>query len=407
MTGRFTFVRRGAGAVGVAAAVVLATVAPVSADPVTGTVLDDSTEGLNVNVGAEWLADLPTGLLGFRLSDGTTLGVYCVEIRTTIDYDQPMVEKDWADHPAADSPFTANQAAINWILHNGYPVVSTGQLASRLAGNGATLTGGLSDEEAIAGTQAAIWHLSDATDLDRENPVPGQAAAGRDVLALYDYLTGPDNVGIGEQPAASLKIEPDSLAGAAGQRIGPFTVRTNGSVEKLTADLPDGVRVVDESGAELDAAEIKDGTRLFIDVPAGAADGTASVALTATARVDTGRLFVGRDYADGAVTQSMIVAQAETSQVTATARGTWPDKPTEKTVDNAVDNPPDNPPDNTADDAVDNAVATEETAPEPQAKNASGLAETGASLLTPGLVGLALVGLGFVVLLVRRNRRHI
>jgi TQXA domain-containing protein/LPXTG-motif cell wall-anchored protein len=389
----------------VLAAVVLATAAPASADQVTGTVLDDSTAGLNVNVGAEWLADLPTELLGLRLSDGTTLDVYCVEISTTIDYEQPMVEKDWADHPAADSPFTANQAGINWILHNGFPVVSTDRLATRLAGAGATLTGGLSAEEAIAGTQAAIWHLSDATDLDRENPVPGQAAAGRDVLALYDFLTGPANVGIGAQPAPSLKIEPEVLSGAAGRRLGPFTVRTNGSVEKLTADLPDGVTVVDESGAKLDAAEIEDGTRLFVDVPAGAADGTAEVALTATARVETGRLFVGRDYGAGNVTQSLIVAQAESSQVTATARGTWPGGEPGQTADNAVGGPVD---DNAVDDnAVDNAVATEEPAPEPQAKNASDLAETGASLLTPGLVGLALVGLGFVVLLVRRNRRTV
>lgn len=388
MAGRFAFACRGVGVVGVVAAVVLVAAAPVSADPVSGTVLDDSTPGLNVNVGAEWLADLPTGLLGFRLSDGTTLGVYCVEIRTTIDYEQPMVEKDWADYPAADSPFTANQARINWILHNGYPVVGADQLATRLD---APLTGGLSDEEAIAGTQAAIWHLSDATDLNRENPVPGQAAAGRDVLALYDYLTGPDNVGIGEQPAASLEIEPDELSGVAGERIGPFTVRTNGSVEKLTADLPDGVTVVDESGAAPAAAAVKDGTRLFIDVPAGTADGTASLALTATARVETGRLFVGQDYGEGNVTQSLIVAASEPSQVTATARGAWPEKQTEnKQTENTVEN----------------AVATEETTPAPQAKNTSDLAETGASLLAPGLAGLALVGLGSVVLLVRRHRRH-
>jgi len=84
MAGRFTFARRIAGAVGTVA-VVLATAAPASADPVTGTVLDDSTPGLNVNVGAEELADLSTGLLGFRLSYGSTLGFYCVEIRTISD----------------------------------------------------------------------------------------------------------------------------------------------------------------------------------------------------------------------------------------------------------------------------------------------------------------------------------
>ena len=397
MAGRFAFVRRGVGAVGVVAAV-LVTAAPAAADPVSGTVLDDGTPGLNVNVGDDWLADLPTGLLGFRLSDGTTLGVYCVEIRTTIDYEQPMVEKDWADYPAADSPFTANQARINWILHNGFPVVGTEELASRL---GAPLTGGLSTEEAIAGTQAAIWHLSDATDLNRENPVPGQAASGRDVLALYDFLTGPDNVGIGAQPAASLGFEPDELSGAAGERIGPFTVRTNGSVEKVTADLPAGVTLVDERGAAPAAAAVKDGTRLFIDVPAGTADGTASVELTATARVETGRLFVGRDYGRGNATQSLIVAESETSQVTATARGAWPGT----TTGGTAENPADDTAENTPDDTVENAVATEET-PAPQAKNdsASDLAETGASLLTPGLVGLALVGLGAIVLTVRRRR---
>jgi hypothetical protein len=131
------------------------------------------------------------------------------------------------------------------------------------------------------------------------------------------------------------------------------------------------------------AAAVRDGTRLFLDVPAGTADGTASVTLTATARVDTGRLFVGRDYGEGHETQ-----------VTATARGAWPRTPADTPSRTAAEN------------VAAAGGVTEEAPPAPQAKATSDLAETGASLLTPGLVGLALVGLGFVVLVVRGNRRH-
>lgn len=380
MTRSFTFVRRGAGAAAVLA-LATATATHAAADPVTATVLEDITPGLNVNVGDGGFADLTTGLIGLRLSDGSTLGVYCVEIRTGIDAGQPMVEQDWADFPDASSPFNANQAGINWVLHNGFPVVDADELTTRLTDDGVQLNDGLSTEEAIAGTQAAIWHLSDAVDLNRENPVPGQEAAGQDVLALYDHLTGLDNVGIEEQPAASLEFEPDKRSGAAGERVGPFTVRTNGDIEKFTADVPDGVTVVDDDGAELNAENVEDGTLLFFDVAAGTADGSATVELTATARVETGRLFVGQNYGEGEKTQSLIVAESDTSRLTASATGEWSATPNE------------------------NAVA-DENQPAPQAKNTSDLAETGASILVPGLVGLVLVGAGIGALLVLRKRRH-
>lgn len=94
---------------------------------------------------------------------------------------------------------------------------------------------------------------------------------------------------------------------------------------------------------------------------------------------------------NGNETRSLIVAEAKTSQVTATARGTWPKTPPQPQTESAVNN----------------VVATETTPPAPRAKSAGSLAETGASLLTPGLAGLALVSLGIVVLLVRRrHRRH-
>ena len=50
--------------------------------------------------------------------------MYCVEIHTSIDREHAMVEQPWDEYPNADSPFNQNRDKINWILHNGFPVMS-------------------------------------------------------------------------------------------------------------------------------------------------------------------------------------------------------------------------------------------------------------------------------------------
>ena len=69
------------------------------------------------------------------------------------------------------------------------------------------------------------------------------------------------------------------------------------------------MQVTDADGNEVAAAAIKNGTELFLDVPAGTDDGDGKFELTASATVDTGRLFVGENY-DENPTQSLIVAEA-------------------------------------------------------------------------------------------------
>ncbi|HEX2134116.1 MAG TPA: thioester domain-containing protein [Actinophytocola sp.] len=350
-----------------------------SADATSG-VVDHAADvgGYSVDVGDGVFGDLATSLIGFRLADGTVLGVYCVEIDTEIDDTQEMVEQPWEEFPAAGTPFAQNQDRINWVLHNGFPVREPDALTEAL--DGVALNGGIDEREAITATQAAVWHFSDGRDLDRENPLPDEGpAADADVLALYDFLTGENNVGIGEQPPAALAIEPDDLTGAPGDRIGPFTVDTSGKVAGVAANLPDGVQLTDADGNPLDASQVKDGTELFVTVPGDAAAGEASVEVTATAVVDTGRLFVGENYAE-APTQSLIVAKAVESQVAATAKASW----------------------------------NGEVAPAAQAKADSSddgalsdLAETGASILGPVLLGAVLVGAGIVSVLFVRNRRQV
>ncbi|HEV7649538.1 MAG TPA: Cys-Gln thioester bond-forming surface protein [Actinophytocola sp.] len=396
MSSRFRFARAGAGVTGAAALLMMAAAIPASADPATG-VVDGGTGGYNVNVGGDGLGNLQTSLIGFRLTDGTQLGMYCVEIHTNIDRDHEMAEQPWDEYPNADSPFNQNRDKINWVLHNGFPVKSVDDLAAKVTEDGAALNDGLDEKEAIAGTQAAVWHFSDDTNLNRDEPLPhsGDDAAAADVVALYDYLTGDANIGIGDQPTPALAVSPTDLSGKAGERIGPFTVNTTGSVDKLTSNLPEGVKITDVDGVELDASKIKNGSQLFLDVPAEAAEGEASFELTASAKVDTGRLFVGKDYSENHKTQSLIVAKAEASEITVTGGGNWVEAPAQTA-----------PPSSTSQTAPPTTTTTtSEAAPAPQPKNTGGLASTGASVLAPVVIGVVLVAAGVGALLFLRRRR--
>ena len=380
-----------------AAALLLATAAPAAADPVTGKVDPEAhVIGYQVNVGDDWLATIPTNLLGFTLSDGTKLGMYCVEIHTDIDDAEDMVERPWDAYPNEDSPFHGNRAKINWVLHHGYPAKSLDALTAQIP----AAHDGIDTLEAIAATQAAVWHFSDGVDLDRDDPLSGDGSDeedAADALALYDYLVGADNKGIAEQPTPTLSVSPETLSGKAGERIGPFTVTTSGTIEDLTADLPDGAKVTDKNGTELAADAIVDGTELFIDVPEGTADGTGDFELTASAAVDTGRLFVGKNY-DEHPTQSLIVAKAEKTTLTAGAGVAWTTAPTTPPTSTTTTT--------TTTTTVPPTTTTTEDTPAPQPKNNDDdLAETGASILAPVLIGLVLVGAGIGAMIFVRRRK--
>ena len=384
---------RAGGALLGAAAIVLAVAAPAAAEPATGKV-DESKNviGYQVNIGDGWLKDLPTSLIGFTLADGTELGVYCVQLKTEIDDEHDMVERSWEDYPDGDSPFNKNRAKINWVLHHGFPALSLEDMAKQIPNP----HGGIDTLEAIAATQSAVWHFSDGIDLNQENPLTGGAAdqnAKDDVVALYNFLTGEKNTGLDEPDAAALKIDPADREGQSGTKIGPFKVSTNATISDLKADLPKGVRVTDADGKELAAGAIKDGTELFLDVPADTADGDGKFELTASATLATGRLFVGRDFAKNP-TQSLIVAAAKNTTITADAGAKWTTAPVTTTTET------------TSETTAPETTTSTTAAPVPQASvSDDDLASTGASVFTPIVIGLVLLGGGIGALLFLRRRR--
>ncbi|MBM7771303.1 TQXA domain-containing protein/LPXTG-motif cell wall-anchored protein [Actinokineospora baliensis] len=388
-----------AAAVSFAAVAGALAVSPASADKVTGTLQPTTAEDTGfvvrlVKPGVAGHEDLTPYLFRLTLSDGSKLAVYCVgaDIDWSFEPDV-MSEVPWGDYPDATSPFKANAKKINWVLHHGYPNLSLTQLNDLGLDTNAD---GIELEEAISATQAALWHFSDGVDLDRDEPVQrGNHDSDKDVLALYDYLTGTDNTGIDEWVVGDLKVSPSTLSGEVGTLIGPFKVTTNGTVTKLEDTLPDGVEVTDAQGKVLAAGDIKNGTEFYVKVPPGTAAGNGGIKISGDSpKREVGRLFTGKTAA-GEEAQPLIVAGSETKPLTAEAKADWKARPT---------TPPSSTTETTPPTTTVPPTTTTTVAPIPQPS--PGLPDTGASILVPALVGLGLLGGGAGALLYARHRRR-
>lgn len=368
--------RAGAALFGVAAMALLSSVAPASAEAVTGK-LDKSGDvsGPSVKMSGK---DVATILFGLKLDSGASLKAYCVDIDQDIDDKGPgYVEADWNKHPKSDTSFKKNSTKINWVLHHGYPTVAPAALAKA-----AGIKGELTPAEAIAGTQSAVWHFSDGKKLD-EVKAPKQDS--EDVFAVYNYLTGKQNEGIGTEPKPVLTLEPNKLTGKAGSLIGPFVVTTSASGVTIAAKLPEGVIFSDKAGNELPKAEVAskiqqlDKYEFYVKVPAAIATGKVDFTVAGDTEFSLGRLFISKDSKKPS--QSIILAKTEKVNLEAKGAAEWGTPATSTTP--ATDTPP---------------------APQPKAAD-NELANTGASIVTPIVIGVVLVGAGVGALVFQRRRR--
>ncbi|GAB3490664.1 thioester domain-containing protein [Amycolatopsis cihanbeyliensis] len=392
-----TIVRAGAALAGASIAMMLAAPAAGATEEARGRVDRDADQkGYEINL-AGHDRSLHTANYKIDLRGGESLRVYCVEIGTSIKEDQDMVERPWNDFPDSETDFHANRDKINWVLHHGYPFKDLETIEQDLEGT-AEFNDGLSKREAITATQAAVWHYSDGVDLDKESPLAGAPdPVAADVLALYGYLTNKNNnTGISE-PDPALELTPADATGKAGERIGPFTVSTSGEIQKLVADgLPEGATLTDADGKELTAADITDGTEIFVHVPEDAEEGKGSFGLKASAAVNTGRLFVGENY-DKVKAQSLIVATSDKLKLSDEAMVRWSAAgETPPTTETSTTTAPST--------TTEAAPSTTETPVAPQS-NEGPLAQTGFSAMTPLVIGLVLLGGGAVTLLILRRRK--
>ncbi|WP_405872642.1 TQXA domain-containing protein [Streptomyces sp. NBC_00005] len=244
------------------------------------------------------------GLFEMSVDGGGTLQTYCIDIRNPTQRDAKYQETAWSG-----TSLGANKDAgkIRWILQNSYPQVN--DLATLAAKAG--VHGGLTEQDAAAGTQVAIWRYSDGADVDAVDP---QAEK------LADYL---DKRAVDmAEPQASLTLDPPAVSGHPGELLGPVTVHTNASGVAVTppADAAtSGVRIVGKDGKPLTSAV--NGSQLFFDVPEKAADGSAEIAVQASTTVPVGRAFASESHS-----QTQILAGSSESTVSAPASASWAKK---------------------------------------------------------------------------------
>ena len=244
------------------------------------------------------------GLFEMSVDGGGTLQTYCVDLYNPTQRDAKYHETPWSG-----TSLSANKDAgkIRWILQNSYPQVN--DLAALAAKAG--VSSGLTEEDAAAGTQVAIWRYSDGADVDAVDP---QAEK------LADYLEkSARNLA---EPKASLTLDPPAVSGHPGELLGPVTVHTNGGSVTVTppADATtSGVRIVGKNGKALRSAT--DGSQVFFDVPEDAAAGSAELTVQASTTVPVGRAFASESRS-----QTQILAGSSESTVSATASAAWADQ---------------------------------------------------------------------------------
>jgi TQXA domain-containing protein/LPXTG-motif cell wall-anchored protein len=248
--------------------------------------------------------EISAGLFGMTVDGGGTLQSYCIDFKHHTQPHAQYKEVGWDQ-----STLYGNKDAgkIRWILQHSYPQINDFTKLTEEAGAQHTLT----KRTAAAGTQVAIWRLSDKVDVHAKN-------GAAEKLANYLVKAATDT----EEPAASLKLDSPAVSGKAGHRLGPITVHTNASSVTVAPDAAAeaaGVKVVGADGAPVTAAH--DGSRLYFDVPKGTEPGTASLTVSATTEVPIGRAFAGIGENKGSQTQ--ILAGSSSSTVTAKATATW------------------------------------------------------------------------------------
>ncbi|MEU4979230.1 Cys-Gln thioester bond-forming surface protein [Streptomyces sp. NPDC021969] len=268
----------------------------------TATIGGLKTHGTAVIHGQDGDQQVPAGLFEMSVEGGGMLQTYCVDIQNPTQKDAKYQETPWSGTSLGTNK---DAGRVRWILQNSYPQVNDLAALAKKAG----LRGGLTEEDAAAGTQVAIWRYSDDTDVEAVDP---QAER------LADYLE--ENARDLAEPAASLALDPPAVSGRPGERLGPVTVHTNAGGATVTppvdATSKDAVRIVDKKGEPV--TKVADGAQIFFDVPEDAAAGTAQLSVQASTTVPVGRAFASESRS-----QTQILAGSSESTVAATATATW------------------------------------------------------------------------------------
>lgn len=244
---------------------------------------------------------LSAGLSEMNVDGGGKLKTYGIDVDSAMQEGARYLETAWAQ-----SSLGANSQAgrILWVLKHSYPQVDDLAALAKTAHTGGRLT----PQTAAAGTQVAIWRMSDGVEVDAVDPAAEKLAA---------WLGG--HARAEREPRASIALSPTAVSGRSGGLVGPVTVSTDAgsvTVAPPAGVTGAGVTITDKDGKRLTTA--KNGTRLYFDVPRKAESGSARLEVQATTAVPVGRVLTGLNQS-----QAQIVAVSSDATVSAAAAANW------------------------------------------------------------------------------------
>ncbi|WP_424642948.1 thioester domain-containing protein [Embleya sp. AB8] len=243
--------------------------------------------------------------------DGKILRTYCIDFHTIVRNDAKYDESNWKETSFGTK---ADKAKVKWVLLNSFPTVDLDTVRTTVKAPK------LSEGEAAAATQAAIWHFTDGQNLEETKNDP-------ELVKLYKYLIGDANKGDVSEPPVSLSISPGEKSGKINDKpgVGPFEIKTNAEGKSINAKLvagdSDGKPVlVDADGKAVD--KVGNGDKLYVN-PAGATKaGSQTVEVSGESTVQAGRVFQGTNK-DGSTSQLLIVADKQKVQTSDKAIAKW------------------------------------------------------------------------------------
>ncbi|WP_017605361.1 thioester domain-containing protein [Nocardiopsis alkaliphila] len=329
----------------------------------------------------------PASLFNLKLKDqDTVLTAYCIDFRTNIQNKAWYKEDKWENYPGKGS--FAQPGKVHWVLQNGYPRLDAAALGE------AAGVEGLSNGDALSGTQAAIWHFSNDMDLG-----DGNSAA---VEAVFTHLTeNAVELPQTDEPKAALSITPDSATGTAGETVGEFLIETNATDVPVDLSAPEGVELVDVETGEA-VTSVNDGDKVGFAVPEDAEAGEASFSLHATSRVESGRLFLGKK--EKPKTQTLITAEGGQTEASASASAGWDAKPDDGDQTPSPEPEPEPTPEPTPTPSPEPSKPGEDK-PAPPKEEEPTLPVTGGALAGLVAAGIAALGAGGGALYLSRKRK--
>lgn len=253
------------------------TVEPIIGDVITsdGYHLQGETDEGPRTVEAKVIGLIPEGS-----DEDDALLTYCIDIHTALDEDSSYMEGTWEE---SEVP---NLELVRWVLLNGFPNASDEELFDAA---GVTEGDDWDEEEAglvaYAGTQAAVWNLTDSFELDLDDPIQeDESDAAAAIVDIYEYLV--DNATELPDPSEYF-IELDGFDDARFEdgRFGPYWINSTAGDVALEAE---GGSLELEDGSP--ATEVADGEDFYISLDEGVTD----IVLGGSASFDlpVGRVFM-------------------------------------------------------------------------------------------------------------------